>query len=257
MPQTIAVASGKGGVGKTFLACTVGQALREGGLGVLLVDADLGLANVDIQLGIDPPLDLFAVLRRGVPLAEAVLHHAPTGLDIVAGRSGSGSLAALEPSRLERLLVELRLISASYDFVLLDLPAGIDSACRSFAAAAGTTLVVTTEEPTALTDAYAFIKVACRPDRPVGIVVNFAKSESQGRQTYETLARACERFLGRRPFLAGIVRRDPRVAEAIRAQKPFLSRYPQSTAAADLRTLARALSGLATMEPRATPKAAI
>lgn len=241
MTRLVAVASGKGGVGKTFLACALGQALRENGGRTLLVDADLGLANIDIQLGIDPSTDLFSVLRGGLPLADAIVHHEPTMLDLVVGRSGSGSLAGVGRDAVERLLAELRTVSEGYDHVLLDLPAGIDPVCRMFAGAADMVLVVTTDEPTALTDAYAFVKVACGRAAPVGIVVNFAENDRRGRETYEVLARACERFLGARPFLAGIVRRDPRVGEAIRVQKPLLSRYPNSVAADGVRALARKL----------------
>lgn len=238
MSCVLAIASGKGGVGKTFLACTLGQALCESGRATLLFDADLGLANVDIQLGIDPPADLFSVVRNGMPLASAVLRHEATGLDLVVGRSGSGSLAGLGREGLRGLLNELASLARRYDFALLDLAAGLEAVCRAFARLADRVLVVTTDEPTALTDAYAFIKVACARCPEVAVIVNQVGSERRGRETFDVLARACERFLGRRPVLAGVVRRDPRVAEAVRAQQPLLHRYPAAPAAEDIRGLA-------------------
>lgn len=238
MTRLVAIASGKGGVGKTFLACTLGHALVQAGQPTLLFDADLGLANVDIQLGIDPDRDLAAVLRQGAPLESVVFRHRETGLDLVAGRSGSGSLAGVEAPLVRRLCAGLARLARDYAFVLLDLAAGLDVPCRTFAAAADRVLLVTTDEPTALTDAYAFLKVACPRPQQAAVVVNLASSHRRGRETFDILARACGKFLGASPELAGAVRRDPRVPEAIRAQKPFLARHPNAPAAEDIRALA-------------------
>ena len=113
--RTVAVASGKGGVGKTWFAITLAHALAREGRRVLLFDADLGLANVDIQLGLMPEHDLGGVIRGSCTLADAVLHHADGGFDIVAGRSGSGALSALDPAMLERALAALRAVAPGYD----------------------------------------------------------------------------------------------------------------------------------------------
>jgi flagellar biosynthesis protein FlhG len=238
MTRLIAIASGKGGVGKTFLACSLGHALVQAGQPTLLFDADLGLANVDIQLGIDPTRDLAAVLRQGAPLTSIVFRHCETGLDLVAGRSGSGSLAGVEAPLVRRLCAELAQLAKAYAFVLLDLAAGLELPCRTFAAAADRVLLVTTDEPTALTDAYAFLKVACPRPQRAAVVVNLVTSHRRGQETFAILARACARFLGESPELAGLIRRDPRVSEAIRAQKPFLTRHPNAPAAEDIRALA-------------------
>ncbi len=243
--RTFAVASGKGGVGKTWFAITLAHALAREGLRVLLFDADLGLANVDIQLGLMPEHDLGGVIGGRCALADAVLHHADGGFDIVAGRSGSGALSALDPAMLERALAALREVVPGYDAVLLDLGAGLDRPVRRMAAWADTLLVLVTEEPTSLTDAYAVLKLhaADRRDGDGRVVVNQAASRPAGERTFATLQRACRTFLGCAPPLGGIIRRDDRVRDAIRRQTLLLTRHPASQAAADVEATARTLFG--------------
>jgi len=241
--RTIAIASGKGGVGKTWFAITLAHALARRGTRVLLFDADLGLANVDIQLGLTPKHDLGGVIAGRATLADATLHPAETGFSVVAGRSGSGALSAIEPAALERVLTALRCEAARYDVVLLDLGAGLERAVRRLSAWADTMLVVATDEPTSLTDAYAVIKLyaADRPQGDVRVVVNQAATRQAGERTFATLERACQTFLGRAPLLAGIVRRDDRVRDAIRRQTLLLSRHPTCPAAVDVEAVAGSL----------------
>jgi flagellar biosynthesis protein FlhG len=241
--RTIAIASGKGGVGKTWCAITLAHALARQSRRALLFDADLGLANVDIQLGLTPERDLSGVIAGSAALADVAIPHSGGGFDIVAGRSGSGALAGLDPAALEHILAALRAATSRYDVVLLDLGAGLDRAVRRMSAWADTLLVLATEEPTSLTDAYAVIKLyaADRPRGDVRVVVNQAASRQAGERTYATLQRACLTFLGRAPTLAGVIRRDERVRDAIRRQALLLTRHPASHAAADVETIARSL----------------
>lgn len=239
--RLVAVASGKGGVGKTWLSITLAHALARSGAGVLLFDGDLGLANVDVQLGLAGGRDVGPLLAGVAPLEDCVQTSA-AGFAVLAGSSGTGTFSALPDATIDRLAAVLA-GARGYSHVLLDLGAGLDRTVRRMAATATTLLVVTTDEPTALTDAYAALKLATH-DKPGGdrrIVVNLAASRAAGERTYATLAKACEKFLGARPPLAGIIRRDPRVPEAIRRQTPLLTRHPQSEAAADVSALARAL----------------
>ncbi len=217
--RIIAVASGKGGVGKTWFAITLAHALARRGQRVLLFDGDLGLANVDIQLGVMPVGDLGAVVAGRLELADAVVHH-EGGFDILAGRSGSGSLASLDAPILERVLAALRTAAERYDVVVIDLGAGLDRSVRRMAVFADTMLVVATDEPTSLTDAYAVLKLYAG-DRGAAagdarIVVNQAISHPAGERTHAALANASRTFLGREPRLAGVIRRDNRVRDTIR-----------------------------------------
>ena len=239
----IAIASGKGGVGKTWFAVTLAHALAGQGRRVLLFDGDLGLANVDIQLGLMPKRDLGSVLDGAISLKGALTTYEEGGFDIVAGRSGSGSLANLPGRRLAELVVELEALGAGYDHVVMDLGAGLERTIRLLAGRAGMILVLTNEEPTALTDAYAFLKVMRgeHPGADIRIVVNAASSPQDGERTYRTLSKASQSFLRHSPPLAGIIRRDRQVPNAVRAQASLLTRSPNADAAADVEAIARRL----------------
>ena len=244
----IAVASGKGGVGKTWFSVTLSHTLARQGEKTLLIDGDLGLANVDVQLGLTPKHDLAGVIAGTVPLKDAVSPvdggaRSGRGFDVLAGRSGSGALSALKPQELQNVIGLIEELAKSYTNVVLDLGAGIDAPVRAMCAAAGLVLVVLTDEPTSLTDAYALTKVLKIRDEttPIEIVVNLAEGPSQARRTYQALAHACRSFLGQEPGLAGIIRRDKQVKESIRQQTPLLVRYPQSPAAHDIEALVIAL----------------
>jgi flagellar biosynthesis protein FlhG len=233
--RIIAVASGKGGVGKTFLSVTLSCALAKRGQRTLLFDGDLGLANVDIQLGLMPKYDLGAVIAGKVALNQAAVRYEAGGFDVIAGRSGSGSLANIPLSRLQILGEDLAIMAGRYDRVIIDLGAGVEKSVRQLAKAADTIIIVTSDEPTSLTDAYAFIKLSAmeRSAPDIRIVVNAANSTREGERIYQTLFKACNGFLKISPPLAGIVRRDARVRESIRHQTPILVRSPSSEAAVD------------------------
>jgi flagellar biosynthesis protein FlhG len=236
-PQIIAVASGKGGVGKTWFAITLAQALAQRGRRVLLFDGDLGLANVDIQLGLNATHDLGAVLEGRVAMPVAVQACEAGGFDVLAGRSGSGALAGVGTPGVDQLLAGLAQLS--YDHVVLDLSAGLEAATRRLSEAADLLLVVATDEPTSLTDAYAVIKLHTGGE--VRLVINQAASSASGQRTYATLARACAQFLKHTPKLAGVIRRDDKVRDAIRRQVPLLTRHPSSSAATDVSRIAQTL----------------
>ncbi|HVZ02003.1 MAG TPA: P-loop NTPase [Dongiaceae bacterium] len=258
IPNVIAVASGKGGVGKTWLSISLAQAMAKLGNRVLLFDGDLGLANIDVQLGIQPSVDLGTALERQMPLGRAVIAYPTGGFDLIAGRSGSGSLASMPINRLQNLAAGLRAVSEGYDRVIVDLGAGIERPVRYLAGRAGFCLVVTTDEPTALTDAYALIKMVtldagggASMGVPIGVAVNMAASREIGQRTHETLNKACDRFLKRQVPLLGVIRRDPKVRDSISHQVPLLVRHPGSPAASDVEALAQRLIEITAPRPAA------
>ncbi|MCK5546259.1 MAG: MinD/ParA family protein [Rhodospirillaceae bacterium] len=239
----IAIASGKGGVGKTWLAITLAHAITNKERKVLLFDGDLGLANLDIQLGLMPKQDLGSVVAGRLTLNQAVIPFPAGGFDIIAGRSGSGGLANVPPSRLQMLSEDLTLLAQAYDKIIIDLGAGVERTVRQLTSNVGIVIVVATDEPTSLTDAYAFIKVTHmeRPNLDIRIVINAANSTREGERTYNTLLKACEGFLKISPPLLGVIRRDDKVREAIKSQTPLLTRYPNSEAAQDVENIAKFL----------------
>lgn len=245
--RVYAVASGKGGVGKTWLSVTLAHAFARAGHRALLFDGDLGLANVDVQLGLVPQLDLGAVLAGRATLKQAKTSYEKGGFDVLVGLSGSGSLSAMPPSRLAELGRDLRGLAREYDATIIDLGGGLDRMVRRFSQLADECLVVTTDEPTALTDAYAFIKLTAAesPHSRFRIVVNMVASIADGERTYATLLKACRGFLKLSPPLAGIVRRDRKVPDFIRSQTSLLTRHPLSDAAMDVEDIVARLAGTA------------
>jgi flagellar biosynthesis protein FlhG len=238
--RLIAVASGKGGVGKTWFSITLCHALAKQGKKVLLFDGDLGLANVDVQLGLMAKHDLNDVIEGNLAMERIVENYTDGGFDVIAGRSGHGTLAALTVPRLQEIVEQLRMVLKNYDAIVIDLGAGIDRTVRFMAASADNTFVVTTDEPTALTDAYAFIKLSHAAGHAdnIRIVVNNTGTKKEGESTYNTLLKACNTFLKISPPLLGIIRQDKRVRDAIRAQTLFLTRSPNTDTAEDLEHIA-------------------
>jgi flagellar biosynthesis protein FlhG len=225
----LAIASGKGGVGKTWLAVTLAHLFARSGRQVLLFDGDIGLANVDVQLGLTPQRDLNSVLSGRHALKEAVTRYEEGNFDIIAGRSGSAALATLPVQKLEAMAAELMDLQRNYDFVIIDLGAGIEQHVQYLASLASRCVVVVTDEPTSLTDAYAFIKIATGGKNPpdMGVVINQAATQKEGEGTYHALNKACVNFLNMSPPLLGIIRRDNKVKDSA----------PHSTAATDAAAL--------------------
>jgi flagellar biosynthesis protein FlhG len=235
----IAIASGKGGVGKTWLAVTLTHLFARSGRHALLFDGDIGLANVDVQLGLTPQRDLSGVISGRHTLKDAITQYSEGGFDIIAGRSGSASLAMLPIEKLKTLSDDLSELQKNYDLVVIDLGAGIEQNVQYLASLAGRCIIVVTDEPTSLTDAYAFIKIAMgsKPIPDIGVVVNQASTQKEGEATYNALNKACTNFLQFSPPLLGIIRRDNKVKDSIRSQKSLLIKAPHSTAATDTAVL--------------------
>lgn len=237
--QIIMVASGKGGVGKTWFSISLVQALAKQGKRVLLFDGDLGLANVDIQLGLLPDKDLSMVFNGKAELADVITCYEEGRFDIIAGRSGCGQLSGVKPERLLYVQKSLKKLAQHYDYIIMDLGAGIGHTVRSLSTIADECYVVMTDEPTSMTDAYAFIKLTHQQKLPLllKIVMNQVDTWEAGQQTYRTMKNVCENFLNFTPPLLGIIHRDKAVREAIRQQKPVLLHQPLSMAARDVKKL--------------------
>ena len=239
---SVAVTSGKGGVGKTSLAVNLALALARAGERTHLVDGDLGLANVDVLLNLHPRLSLREVIAEGKPL-EDIIVHGPAGLDVIPAASGVEALADLGGKARQLLLSELQSLSLRADVTILDTGAGLSGTVLALTLAADEVIIVTTPEPTAITDAYAMVKVLTRrrPGLPLQLVVNLAEHAAQAREVHGHLERIIQRFLGREVPLAGWIPRDECVGRAVREQRPLVLYFPHARASEAILGLASRL----------------
>lgn len=239
----IAIASGKPGVGKTWFAVTLANALSALKQKTLFFDGDLGLSNIDVQLGLGTSHDMDCVVTGKTTLNQIIRYSEKAHFDVIAGRGGSHGLASMPVGRLQILAEDLSFLSSGYDKVLLDIGAGINKAALILSGKAGQLIILCTDEPSSLTEAYALIKLVSDqyPKCNISIVVNQSVSVQAGQRTYDILRKACQSFLKVTPPLLGIVRRDTRIRDAIRNQMPLLARYPSSEAAVDVVNIARKL----------------
>lgn len=248
--KVLSFVSGKGGVGKTTVstsfAYTLANVFKKS---VLLLDCDIGLGNVHLLLNLDPSKNLKAVLR-GSALKEVIQR--VYNFDVVLGFSGIDSLEELESYEAANLLVQLDRVMDSYDFIILDNSAGISRFTVNFSRAASETYVVTTPEPTALTDAYAFIKSVYKVYgySSFKVIINSATSKSEGFETFERLRTSVEKFLGFRLKLAGVLPYSPRLKEALKLGKPLVHIYPSDPFSLELKKIAQLETGEALLEGR-------
>ncbi|NLG18280.1 MAG: MinD/ParA family protein [Fibrobacter sp.] len=242
--RSIAVTSGKGGVGKTnialFLAVTLSTARKR----VLLMDADLGLANVHILLGMAPANNISHFIDGDCRLEE-VICRGPGGFDILPGASGLEKLANIDIGRLELLQKEFSKLEKDYDYLLIDTGAGIGASVTQFASRADTVLLVMTPEPTSLADAYAMVKVLYeKGTRKIAVLVNMATSEKEGTETFDRLNALVVKFLKKPLEMVGTLPVSRDLSRSVRRQQVLILEKGQEQMAARVQAIIRKLSGL-------------
>lgn len=245
MGQAIAVTSGKGGVGKTNVAVNLGVTLARMGRKVCLLDADLGLANADVLCGLTPRLTLEHVVSGRCRLAESMLL-APGGFRLIPGACGVARLADLAGTDRRALLEQLAALESVADDLIIDTAAGLSANVLAFAASARRVVVVTTPEPTAMTDGYGLIKSLSgrAPDVRIELVVNMVRNEAEAQSVFFRMNRVSRTFLNRSLELAGWIPMDGAVREAVQQRVPFTLYAPGSAASATMRRLAARLAGV-------------
>ena len=230
--RVIAVTSGKGGVGKTNISVNLAASLSLAGQRVMLMDADLGLANVDVLLGLEPHFDLQHVISGEKSLDEIIVE-GPLGIHVVPASSGVERMAELTSVEHASLISAFSELEQPIDVLIVDTAAGIADGVVSFAKACQEVIVVVCDEPTSLTDAYALIKVLSMRHgiKQFQILANMVKDESQGLNLYEKLLNTTDRFLEVGLKYLGAVPFDEQLRQSVRAQKPVVEAYPRSPAA--------------------------
>lgn len=238
----LAVASGKGGVGKTFVAVNLAVSFQKLNKKVLLVDADLGLANADIVLGVNPEFTLQDALFEGKSLAEVVVK-TPYGVDLLAASSGSREMVSLGSARLGLFIEELLQFAANYDVLIFDCSAGIDNHVTAFLAAAPQSVVVTTTQPTSLVDVYALIKVIHQENlgHSLGVVFNMVESEAHAERAMFKLRQVSQSYLNLNVKMLGWIPQSAAALRAVNARRPLVASEPDDPASGRVLQVARAL----------------
>lgn len=237
--KIITVASGKGGVGKTTLVANIGIALTQSGHRVVLFDGDLGLANLDVVLGLKSETRLRHAIDGIVGLSEAIVE-GPAGVKVITGDSGLGKMIRLSRKRLEALLEQVDDFAATTDFLIFDASAGADAKVMTFARKADEVVLVVTPDPASIVDAYATAKVLFRakPDAQVRIVVNMAQSEKQAQKAFAAVQSAVKQFIGKTIHFSGAVSFDPEVSSYNRSKSPFVLNTPNFHVSDEVRKVA-------------------
>lgn len=250
LAQALAISSGKGGVGKSTVAVNLAILLSRMGRRVALLDADMGTANIDVLCNVMPVHTLAHVVAGRREIEEIVIQ-APGGFALIPGASGLAQMAALGSAERHRLIDQFARLQQAYDVLLIDTGAGIGPSVLSLLAAADRVLIVTTPDPTAITDAYAVIKTAHRlcPSLDARLLVNQANDLEEAHQVYTRVANVCRKFLGMDLPYAGGMLSDPIVRESIRQRRPFALDLRQTQATNTLSALAHRLDKHAT-EPQ-------
>jgi flagellar biosynthesis protein FlhG len=240
-PIVISVTSGKGGVGKTNISANLAYCLAKNGKKVILLDADLGLANIDVVLGLTPEYNLFHLFHEDIGL-DKILTDTPYGFKILPASSGAGEMLSLSTGQKLQLLESMDIMEDQIDYLLVDTGAGINDNVLYFNLAAQERIVVLTPEPTSLTDAYAVVKVMKQNHgvHHFKIVVNMAPDKKSALEVFKRLYNACDHFLdGVSLELSGFSPRDACVRDAVIRQRPFCDTAPSSAACKAMAELAQ------------------
>ncbi|KRG13464.1 MinD/ParA family protein [Lederbergia galactosidilytica] len=228
--KTLAVVSGKGGVGKSNISINIAAQLNERGYKVLLFDLDLGMGNVNIILGHSSAHTLSDFLNKGLPI-ESIIYRTPAGISYISAGNGLNEAIELNASMLSRLLTALKDIQRQYDYIIFDMAAGANSATMKILLAADDILVISTPEPTAMTDAYSMMKFICmeETESEFFLICNRADNERQGRETLERLQKTVLKFLHKNVNLLGVLPEDPHVRKAVINQDVFSTKFPRAS----------------------------
>lgn len=242
--KIITVSSGKGGVGKTNTSVNLAIQLKRLGQRVVILDADFGLANVEVLFGIAPKYDLSDIIFNNKCLKE-IMTRGPLGIEFISGGSGIQELTSLSEQQLEQMVIKLSELDYLTDVIIVDTGAGISNSVLKFLEASDEVIIVTTPEPTSITDSYALLKTLKRTNhfsgntKVINIVTNRVKNKKEGEMIFNKLNRVSERFLDIKISYLGYVPQDKNMYRAVVQQKPVSILYPSSSASLAINNIAK------------------
>ncbi len=232
--KVIAIASGKGGVGKTVFTVNLGISLAKAGKKVLIIDGDLGLGNVNVLLGFLPKFNLYHVMKGHRSIRDIVFH-TPEGVDVIPGANGYTQFANLDDKSRDQLIRSFSELDG-YDYILIDTGAGIGANVIGFTLYANEVILIIAPDPSSVTDAYGLIKslITLDKNKKISFIVNKIRSEQEGNKVVKRITEISYKFLGIKPANVGFIFQDEEIERSVRKQKPFLLAAPKSKAAENL-----------------------
>jgi len=236
-PKAISISNRKGGVGKTNVTVNLAIALAKLDKKVIVIDADLGLANIDVVLGIIPKYNLLHVLKDEMEISNIIME-GPENISLLSGGSGIIDFINLNEKQLEKLIDSFQFLNKTHDYILIDTGAGINKSVLSFINAAGEVVVVVTPDPTSITDSYALLKNIADYEKDVSILVNMTTSNDEAHSVFRKISLASKKFLNMEINNIGFIYDDNHVTKAVRMQKPFMMEYPTCLASKGIELLA-------------------
>lgn len=245
--RVIAVTSGKGGVGKTSVSVNLAIELTKKGKKVVILDADFGLANVEVMLGIRPKYNLLDLINNDKTIEE-IITNGPNNIGFISGGSGVLDLAELDKNNIKLLITKLVQLDDMYDVVIIDTGAGITDSVMEFVLASPEVLLVVTPEPTSITDAYSLLKILRRKEefnpmyKSIGVVANRVENQKDGDDIFNKLDVVASKYLNTKLEYKGCIEQDKNVSMAIIEQKPVVMAYPNSAASKGIIELAKRLT---------------
>lgn len=240
--RVIAVTSGKGGVGKTTMSVNIALELARRGKKVVIFDADFGLANVEVMLGIRPRYNLLDLIHNNKSMTE-IITNGPEGIGFISGGSGVSELATLDNNSIKLLISELVKLDQMYDVVIIDTGAGITDSVMEFVMMSPEVLLVVTPEPTSITDSYSLLKVLRRKEnfnpiyKTIHVIANRVMDESEGDEIYNKINTVSTKFLNTKLQFLGSVYQDKNASMAVIEQKPLIQAYPNTQASRSINNL--------------------
>ncbi|OEG00419.1 hypothetical protein BHF71_00485 [Vulcanibacillus modesticaldus] len=236
--KIITITSGKGGVGKSNFTLNFAFALLEKGHRVMILDADIGFANIDVLLGIAPKYTLLDMLNNHLEISE-IIEKGPNGLEFISGGSDLNNIFNITKNKLPYLFNQLSLLNGKIDYLLIDTGAGINEGSKKIILSSDDIFLVTTTEPTSITDSYAMIKwmISEKKDIKINLIINQIANEREGNSTANRIKKVTERFLDYSVNILGFIHSDDTVSKAVKKQEPFYLSYPNSRVSKNIRTL--------------------